>query len=268
MLSELSEKAIDSRYSNILTMKAGRVQVNHLVYISPSLIPNIEIMTELNTPFSKERGNWKNWSLEHLVKVLKFNAQSGGKSEKHVAQIDGLKALNWVQNAESLTLNPVLLELSALRKSFGIVDFDLNEGMLRSLTSEIRRQLMSDRVTESHQKYNRSLAEHIKTMEKEEGGAFSSLKRLIVVIGNFNGDTSRKLTELQERPGKLKPVTGGKTWGNKGGGNQEKSPNYQKGGGQGRTILRIRIQKSLVSNRMITNLLARVVVGTTKESII
>jgi len=51
---------------------------------------------------------------------------------------------------------------------------------------------MSDRVTESHQKYNKSLAEHIKTMEKEEGGAFSSLKRLIVVIGNFNGDTSRK----------------------------------------------------------------------------
>ena len=35
--------------------------------------------------------------------------------------------------------------------------------------------------------------------------------------------------------------------------------------GRARTILRIRIQKSLVSNRMIPNLLARVVVGTTKE---
>jgi hypothetical protein len=119
----------------------------------------------------------------------------------------------------------------------------------------------------SDKKYNKSLADHIKNMENKDGRAFSSLKSLLVVIGNYNGRTSRKLTELQEILGKLKPTTGGKTWGNKGGGNQDKSPNYHRRvEGRARTILRIEIIKRHVSTRTILNPHARVVVGTTTES--
>jgi hypothetical protein len=235
MLNELSERAIDSWYSNILTVRAGRVEVNHLVYISPSLLPNIEIMTKLNTPFTKERGHWRSWSLSHLVKVLKRACQAGRKAEKHVAQIDALKAVSWVQSPDLLSLIPLLNELNAIRRNFGIQDFDLNEDMLRSLTAEIRRQLMSDKVAETHQKYNKSLADHMKNTETKDRKAFNELKKILVVMGNFNESTRNKLLDLQEIVGKLQIATGGKSWGTKGGGgNQERSSNLQKGGGQGK----------------------------------
>ena len=133
-------------------------------------------------------------------------------------------------------MNPLIKELDDLRKSFGIVDFDLSEDMLRSLTTEIRRQLMSEKVAESHRKYNKSLAEHLKNMENRDKKAFSSLKKLMIAIGNFSGETRRKLLELQEILGKLQPTTGRKTWGTKGGGNQERSSNFQKGGGQSKDL--------------------------------
>jgi len=235
MLNELSERAIDSWYSNILTVRAGRVEVNHLVYINPSLLMSVEIMTELNVPFTKERGHWRTWSLSHLVKVLKYACQAGRKAEKHVAQIDALKALSWVQSPDLLSLIPLLNELNAIRRNFGIQDFDLNEDMLRSLTAEIRRQLMSDKVAETHQKYNKSLADHMKNVETKDRKAFNELKKILVVIGNFNESTRNKMADLQEIVGKLQLVSGGKSWGTKGGGgNQDRSSNLQKGGGQGK----------------------------------
>ena len=156
------------------------MKVNHLVYIKPSLKPDIDILTELITPFRKERGPWSSWSFEHLVRVLRHNAQSGGRSGKHIAQIDALKGVNWVQDAESLSLSPVLKELADLRRSFGILDFDVSEDMLRSLTTEIKRQLISEKVAEPHRKFNKNLAEHVKNMETKDRRAFSSLRFRVI----------------------------------------------------------------------------------------
>jgi hypothetical protein len=104
--------------------------------------------------------------------------------------------------------------------------------MLKSLITEIKRQLMSEKVAESHRKFNKNLAEHIKNMEGKDRRAFSSLKKLIIAIGNFIAETRGKFLEIQEIMGKLQPATSGKSGGTKGGGNQERSSKHQKSGGQ------------------------------------
>ena len=114
-----------------------------------------------------------------------------------MTHIEALKSVNWVQRASGLSVEPVLAELTSLRRSMGISDFKLEANDLKTLVSEIKRQLSSDKVTESHKKYNSSLADHLKNYNSNNKG-FPTLNSILIEIGNYHADTRRRLTLLQD----------------------------------------------------------------------
>ena len=152
-LKKTDKVSIEDWANSIRLIKAGNMELRHVEYIQPELIDTIDILTELEVDFVKPEGNWRSWSLEDLVKVLKSATPIGDEHRNHATLLDALKNCVWEQNIADLSIQSLIAQTNKVKQHHG--DTQLSPSDAAALVSEIKRQLRSERIPEQIRKYNK-----------------------------------------------------------------------------------------------------------------
>ena len=194
MLTKTDKISIEDWANSIRLLKAGNMDLRHVEYIKPELLDTIDMLAELEVGFVKPEGDWRTWSLEDLVKVLKSATQIGDEHRNHATLLDALKNCVWEQNIADLSFQSLMTQINKVKQQHG--DTQLSKSDAAALVSEIKRQLRSERIPEQNRKYNKNVAEMLEDTVRVDKDALSSIKSIMVAIGNYNNETKKQLDVL------------------------------------------------------------------------